>query len=200
MICIIPSSIAEYSMRFNLDPQSIQLKQPVIEPNWIPVDSLFTAWENSGPIANCSNWSPTADSMIFDEYFTQTATDCIQNQTRYVQHREQNSVTLEFKNVGEPIIENNSIIVSNTREEMGMKVVGECFYASGDSNTNTFWIARNYSDIVTVTWKGIPLTHSVVAGNTYKIDNDKYTKIDPLKKTTDFGANKYDYYYQICKH
>lgn len=200
---IIPSlSMADYSMKVPLEASSINFKtnstNPI--PKWIPAGSVVTEWINDGLISACSNWSPLANTMIFDEYFTQNATDCQQPQSRTIQNREQNDVTLEYRDVGSLTIERKTVTVSQTRQEMGTKVVGECLYTSGNYTTDTFWIDRNYSDIATITWKGTAITHSTVTGKTYKVGNDKYTRIDPVMKTTDFGSNKYDYYYQICKH
>lgn len=195
------TAIADYSMNLPLDGSSITFKNaPVDTSKWIQADSIITDWINDGAIFDCSNWSPLADTMIFDEYFTQTATDCQQTQSRTIQDREQNDVTMEYRDVGNLTIERKTITVSDTKQEMGTKVVGECLYMSGNYLTDTFWIVRDYSNVSTINWKGVQITHSTFSGKTYKVGDDKYTRIDPIMQKTDFGSNKYDYYYQVCKH
>ena len=203
---IIPSiSMAEYSMRYTLDGSAISIKNPsvvtppVITPKWIPAESVTTEWSNNGPITACSNWAPSADTMIFDEYFTQTATDCQQPQSRTVQEREQNDVTLEYRNVGSPTIENKNITVTDTKQEIGTKVVGECGYSSGFGN-DTFWIDRNYSDVASIAWKGVMIYETSATGKTITVGGYKYTRIDPIMRTTEFSGGRFDYYYTICKH
>lgn len=203
---IIPSiSMAAYSMRYTLDGSAISIKNPsvvtppVITPKWVPAESIITEWSNSGAVSSCSNWTPTADTMIFDEYFAQTATDCQQPQSRTVQEREQNDVTLEYRDVGTPTLESKNITVSQTKQEMGTKVVGECGYSSGFGN-DTFWIDRNYADVASIAWKGVMLYEASASGKTVTVGGYKYTRIDPIMKTTEFSGGRFDYYYTICKH
>ena len=87
--------------------------------NWISATPEYSEWFNSGSIYGCSNWSPNVNTISIGQSFTQTATDCEQDQTRNRQNREQETTTLEYRNVGLPIIENQTITTSDTREEIG---------------------------------------------------------------------------------
>lgn len=42
----------------------------------------FGGWSNKGRYDGCSNWSPDPSTVENDQYFSQTATDCVQKQYR----------------------------------------------------------------------------------------------------------------------
>lgn len=88
---------------------------------WISTTPSYTAWVNMGSITACSNWLPDTSTVTINTSFTQTATDCQQVQTRNKQNREQETTTLAYRNVGSPIVENQSITTSNTRSATGTK-------------------------------------------------------------------------------
>jgi len=77
--------------------------------NWISSDPIYSSWANAGEKA-CS-MTPESNTLKSD--FTQSV-ECTQAQTRSVQAREQNEVTGEYRNFGEPAIENQSVVSPTT--------------------------------------------------------------------------------------
>lgn len=88
---------------------------------WLPWESIVSEWKVSGEIANCSNWSPSPDTVSKGTSFTQTATDCQQPQQRTVQPTERNDKTLAVRNVGAPTVETRTIDATASRESLGTK-------------------------------------------------------------------------------
>jgi hypothetical protein len=54
--------------------------------------------------------------------FTQAATDCQQGQQRTSQARQQNSVSLNYQNVGSPVVQSQTVVASATRQAAGTMV------------------------------------------------------------------------------
>jgi len=86
---------------------------------WLSASAVKTSWVDVGTPTNCSNWSPDPSTVTLDVSFTQTATDCQQSQQRTSQARQQNSVSLVYKNVGEPTVESGSYAVTQTQNAVG---------------------------------------------------------------------------------
>lgn len=76
---------------------------------WMAATPTYTGWTNTNTQHSCSNWSPTGASRTTSGTFTQTATNCKTDQTRQRQDREQESTTLEYRNVGAPVTENQTL-------------------------------------------------------------------------------------------
>ena len=89
--------------------------------NWISIAATYTPWLNNGTLMNCSNWSPLPDTITINKPFIQTATDCLQPQTREKQNREKETTTAAERNVGSAIIENQNIAATSTRDSIGSK-------------------------------------------------------------------------------
>jgi hypothetical protein len=87
--------------------------------SWSSIASLVSGWANVGAPINCTNWSPSTDTVNVGTSFTQTATDCQQDQQQTVQTREQNNVTNEIRNVGSPQVNHKTLTVTSTRSAMG---------------------------------------------------------------------------------
>lgn len=71
--------------------------------SWIATTSTYTDWANSGGLYGCENWSPDPSTVDAGQAFTQTATDCEQNQTQEEQKRLISQVTGSIQNDGAPI-------------------------------------------------------------------------------------------------
>jgi hypothetical protein len=100
---------------------SIASEKPPIKANWVDYESLISPWKTvKGPI-NCTNWSPPTSSIVKGVSFLQTATDCIVEQDRSVQHRVKNNQTYEIKNAGEPQWESRTIAAKNSKQAIGIK-------------------------------------------------------------------------------
>lgn len=89
--------------------------------SWESITPTYTIWTNAGDIVDCSNWSPTPNTITVGTSYTQTATDCKQPQTRSRQDREQESTTHEIRNIGTSINESQFIAASSTRPSIGTK-------------------------------------------------------------------------------
>ncbi|BBV96181.1 hypothetical protein [Pseudomonas monteilii] len=89
--------------------------------NWQPAEPIYSEWVNVGDVSGCSNWAPDASTMLKDEAFNQTATDCKQTQSRTRQDREQETTTLAYRNVGEPVILEQIVSAHSSRKAIGTK-------------------------------------------------------------------------------
>jgi hypothetical protein len=113
--------------------------------NWVTTSPDYTEWTNTGVISGCSNWTPDVSTIDAGKKFDQTATDCKQPQIRTRQNREQETGSKAFRNVGNPVTEDNVITVSSTREATGMKAVpkvcayGNSTWASVPPNLTIGW-------------------------------------------------------------
>lgn len=107
--------------------------------NWISTTPIYTSWINNGSLYGCTNWSPATSTVTSGQTFTQTATDCKQDQTRTRQDREQETTTLAIRDAGSLVTENQTLTnQSNTRTATGTKVV-TCQYNYGSPE---YYVAR----------------------------------------------------------
>lgn len=120
-------SFAEYSVQFPLQSEkggslpdgSINIKRTTQNENWISISPTYTSWTNYEEIYDCNNWTPNPNTVIIGQPFIQTSNDCKQKQNRLRQDREQESSTSMIRDIGDPVTENQIIIVSNTRNSIG---------------------------------------------------------------------------------
>jgi len=126
---------------------------------WQPTDPTYTAWTNSGAVYACSNWSPAPSTVTIGQAFTQTATDCKQDQTRTRQERERESTTGEIRNAGAPVTETRTITADATRQAAGTK---ETWVAT--TPTYTAW---TNSGSVTGCTNWSPATSTVTIGQAF---------------------------------
>jgi Leu/Phe-tRNA-protein transferase len=80
----------------------------------------LTAWANNGAVTSCTNWSPAPATVTINKAFTQTATNCVQAQTRtrsesYVDHLTGSKVAVSS------VAQSQSITASSTRAATGTK-------------------------------------------------------------------------------
>lgn len=89
---------------------------------WVMVAPIYTDWENSGDVYECTNWTPDTATIDLGVSFTQEATDCKQNQTRYRQNRAQETTTLAYRDEGVPVLETQVLTNhSSSRSNTGTK-------------------------------------------------------------------------------
>jgi hypothetical protein len=122
---------------------------------WAATTASYTNWVNNGEVIACSNWTPDPATITIGLLFTQTANDCKQPQTRNKQDREKESTTLEIRNKGVVVIENQIISATSTRTATGMK---ETWAATTPTYTN--WI-NNGSLTNCTNWSPSPTTVTV---------------------------------------
>ena len=80
--------------------------------NWESTTPTFTAWTNDGDRYGHSAWSPVANAQT--GAFTQNRSYS-QDQDRYEQQRERDSVTGDIRDVGEPILREKTISGTESR-------------------------------------------------------------------------------------
>lgn len=114
--------------------------------HWFAAEPMYGEWMNAGNIYGCSNWSPSEINVPAGQEFTQMATDCLHDQNRTVQPREQNSLTHAFRNSGP--IGTETLTITNqqlTRTAIGtMEELYSHYRIIIDSNQ----IASGYARIV----------------------------------------------------
>jgi len=126
---------------------------------WAATTPTYTSWVNAGEVYGCTSWAPATSTVTVGQAFTQTATDCSQNQTRTRQDREAETTTGEIRNVGTPVTENRTIAASSTRQATGTK---ETWTAT--TPTYTAW---TNSGSVTACSNWSPATSTVTIGQTF---------------------------------
>ncbi|MCT8186346.1 hypothetical protein KY380_26765, partial [Pseudomonas sp. HD6421] len=127
--------------------------------SWITTDPVFGEWENTGDIHSCSNWAPSNSDITVGKSFTQTATDCKQNQIRTVQDRQIDELSGSIRNIGEIYSQMQVITVSSTQEAVGSK---ESWVAT--TPTYTAWVN---SGAVTGCTNWSPATSTVTTGQSF---------------------------------
>jgi len=114
----------------------IRMQAPIAESSsWAATSPLLSAWASSGAAYNCSNWSPSPSAVAQGQTFSQTATDCQQEQQRTSQPRELNSKTQAIRNVGAASIESKTVGASLTRSAVGTQAAPVILAKEGGSFT-----------------------------------------------------------------
>ena len=90
-----------------------------ITSDWQNSSTEYGQWTNTGEVYGCSNWSPLTSSITIGQSFTQTATDCSQNQVRTAQDQEVERISGIVQNKGASYIETQTITASDTRASVG---------------------------------------------------------------------------------
>lgn len=160
---------------------------------WVKAQPTVSDWVDVGPATNCSAWTPDPSTVAAGTTFTQTASNCTQEQSRTTQNREQNDYTLVYRNVGNPISESQTLTdYSITRSAVGTKIVEDC--GNGDINSYR-WVAGTPSfGVFYIIWDGVKLFETGEYAITEKIFNGyKYTK---GIQTSNFG---YYTYHKLCR-
>ena len=76
---------------------------------WIATSPTFTDWASvSGP-HDCSDWSPKPSSYTLSASFNQKATNCVVDQSRTRQEREQETTTGDIRSSGSPVAESRQL-------------------------------------------------------------------------------------------
>lgn len=110
---ILGATQAEYTIRIPMEQYNVTFY------DWVAASPIAGEWEDAGAIYDCSNWSPLPTTIAVGQAFTQTATDCKQDQVRTVQDREAEKNSGSIRNSGEPYTESRTITVSDTRDAIG---------------------------------------------------------------------------------
>ncbi|MDU8350978.1 hypothetical protein RYA05_03605 [Pseudomonas syringae pv. actinidiae] len=111
---LLSGSAFAQALRYNYTLSS------TIPYDWKESDPTFTKWTDVGGLYSCSNWSPSTSTFGKGTAFTQTATDCKQDQERTGQNREQDTRTGIYQNVGDPFKETRVVTETDSREAVGI--------------------------------------------------------------------------------
>nr|WP_322939387.1 hypothetical protein [Pseudomonas sp. s4] len=153
---------------------------------WVATTPTYTTWVNSGAVKSCTNWSPATSTVKTGQSFTQTATDCKQDQTRSRQEREQETTTKAIRNKGTAVTETQTITVSSTRTATGTKPVKETFsYSNGHSYCAFVPGQYRPSTSVSVEIKGVTKISKSFSWGTnsssFKYGTYKYSACGPVR-------------------
>ncbi len=101
--------------------------------DWQPATPIYTIWIDDGNPFNYGNWTPVANVQTAD--FMQTRS-YQQNQLRFRQDREQDSITGDYRDVGEPVQESR---VEDRTETRTVTVSTTTPVNSGNPHTCSAW-------------------------------------------------------------
>ncbi len=179
---------------------SITPKTPILPvENWQPAEPLYSEWVNVGDVSGCSNWAPDASTMLKDEAFNQTATDCKQTQSRTRQDREQETTTLAYRNVGEPVTIGQNITINSSRTATGTASCSYSRYVTG--TPYTYWVS-----VTSSTYNAyIVYVNGVQSRAEYGYYAERFTlngttyKRGSTIRTSNTNGNMTYRYYDVCK-
>ena len=149
--CFALTANAEYQIRIPLEQaQGGQLPNGSIKfkSSWEHAPAIYGDWVDQGLPYDCNNWYPAQITVPKDQPFTQTATDCSQDQTRTAQDQEVNLLYGVSRAKGEPYTQSRTITVSSTRDSVGTQGPWEQFADErGLSKTwnDLIWAAQGLS-------------------------------------------------------
>lgn len=172
---------------------------------WSATTPTYTAW-TIVEMTNCS-WFPSAANYEQGQEFMQSGFGCMAQEERYRQEQEISSKTFQTRNVGAPILEQQSRqLPTQNRVAMGTAAPSECEYnVTFNSSESTSVMTSTYfnhyredgSTVTKIYWQGAeiyngPLAQSIVSnGYEYRFGsyetNFTYTYMD----TYDF--------YTVCR-
>ncbi|WP_410950862.1 hypothetical protein [Pseudomonas sp. S1(2024)] len=193
----------------------IRISAPIVQSaavgeTWKDIAPLVSAWQNKGSEYDCSQWSPSPDTVALGETFNQSQ-NCKQDQERTVQQREQNETTLVIRDVGAPTTERQVLWQEHSQEAVGtMKPDGSAAWEQfaidrGLPTTwnNLGWISKNLSvlpsepyplsNIEALTLNSNPLTSlggidSIVSiSDKLVLSSVPLTNLDGLRSLTSVG-------------
>lgn len=118
MLCVA-SAFSAGAWAQNIIRSQAPIIKHAIQHNWTDTAPEHSVWINSGAPENCTNWSPVPDTVGLNLEFTQTATDCDQNQSRTRQERQVSQTTGEYRNLGDAVEEMRIIAASLSRQAVG---------------------------------------------------------------------------------
>lgn len=176
---------------------SITPKTPSLPvENWQPAEPIYSEWVNVGDVSGCSNWTPDASTMLKDETFNQTATDCQQTQSRTRQNREQETTTLAYRNVGEPVTIGQNITINSSRTATGTASCSYSLYVTG-----TYWVSVTSSTynayMVYVNGVQIRAEYGYYA-ESFTLNGTTYKRGSTIRTSNTNGNMTYRYY-DVCK-
>lgn len=77
--------------------------------SWIATSPTFTDWESVSGALGCTNWSPNPSDYTQSATVNQKATNCVVDQARTRQEREQETTTGDIRNSGSTVAESRQL-------------------------------------------------------------------------------------------
>lgn len=158
----------EYQARYNIDGIT---GSGVFEPveTFTDLPTVYTNWANVGAASNCTK-TPLENTMDNNTQFTQTLSNCTQQQQRTARTDQQGSYgTLK---TGQVITETKTLTdYSYTTQATGTKPVADCSYSDIPA-TATRWydVAQSKNSTTNVgyaiQWKGTMITNTINSSST----------------------------------
>jgi hypothetical protein len=183
-------SYAEYQAVIGTANHNIKFVQ------WEDTTSIEGEWVNKSAPYDCKNWAPTVDSQNQGMTFTQTATDCKQDQERQVQLRSKDKISGVII-VKDTILEQRvNTGQTSTQSAVGTKLLKECRFAKINPSGSG---AANYYVLETggntwAYWNGEQMGFINFRAPTYVFINNGYRYYSTQLMVTDWY-----YYHNICK-
>jgi hypothetical protein len=104
---------SEFRYRYSLS-QSVPYQ-------WGDAGVVYDAWKDKNDYYNCKNWSPSPSTVGKSIAFTQTATDCSQDQVRTAHPQQKDARTGKIENIpGAEYQETQTIATTHTRDAIGI--------------------------------------------------------------------------------
>lgn len=165
----------------------ISEKTPEPIENWQPAESIISNWANNGALYGCVG-TPSESTYLQDDEFTQTFNNCKQDQTRTIQKREQETTTLAYRNIDNPITETKTNNIANyVTKSLG---TASCLY----TNPKTYWLSGvSTSQLAHVYGVTLPVKYGATITSIYY--NGKFYKKGP----TVMGVSNGNPLYAVCK-
>lgn len=137
---VVPHTVAADNIIRTTAPIS-KLSSPV--EKFVEIDPLVSDWINHGPERGCTSKAPGVENIFVGAVFSQLKENCVQDQIRTIQAREQSAVSGEIRNKGEPIEESREIATTGIEEAVGTGA-STCFfrYPGAYANGASYMITR----------------------------------------------------------
>lgn len=155
-----------------------------ITSNWSNAPTVYGEWIDQGQPYDCNNWFPADSTVPMDETFTQTATDCIQDQTRTAQDQEVETISGIVRDKGSPYNQQRTNDAFSTRDSVGTLMSPWEQFAQEKGLSKTWkdlrWSVQGLSYLPNAPY---PITS---VGTLY-LDNNQLTNVDGLSNLTSVG-------------
>jgi hypothetical protein len=163
---------------------------------WEPTSPITGEWSNIDEPYDCTNWSPSTDTINQETSFVQNANDCKQNQQREIQIRLVNNKTGEFKTI-ETQIESRVLSEQiNSRTATGTKIAEDCRFVKNTANgsgSGNYYVMET-GGTTTAYWNGQKMGQINYRSPKYVFVNGQYKYYSKQLMVTDSY-----YYHNICK-
>ncbi|MEG0868717.1 MAG: hypothetical protein RSD49_17480 [Hafnia sp.] len=158
----------------------------------------FGAWTNMGGKAGCTNWAPATSTVNKGTAFTQTATDCEQDQTRTRLETRVDPKTGAKKTV---VVGSEKRVLTkqtNTQTAVGVKAVEDCAYNAWSAPYSSYSISTGFNNNTSIMWKGSTVLSkgAFTDGRSVNAGGYNYKKVNLMESYTVFDKVAI---YKVCR-